>query len=132
MDLDFGLHSESAVHFCLRQTSPVRWRYYFSSESNIVTLIRPEILRMSELQDSSEIQTYSSAVLYILSAITPPPEFVEPFTETFIEAVKSSPVCYRIPMFLGSLLIRSLVLAYPPQSDSGPFSLVLPQSSQFI
>jgi len=51
----------------------------------------PEILRMSELQDSSEIQMYSSGVLYILSAITPPPEYVEPFTETFIEAVKSSP-----------------------------------------
>lgn len=55
-------------------------------------LFRPEILRMSELQDSSEVQQYSSGVLYILSSITPPPELVEPFTDVFIDAVKSSKV----------------------------------------
>lgn len=47
---------------------------------------------MSELQDSSELQSYSSGVLYILSAVTPPVEFVNPLTESFIDAVRMSPV----------------------------------------
>lgn len=56
------------------------------------TLSRPEVLRMSELNDSSELQTYSSAVLYVLSAVTPPPEYVEVIAENFISAIKSSTV----------------------------------------
>ncbi|KAI0961210.1 hypothetical protein AcV7_000369 [Taiwanofungus camphoratus] len=54
-----------------------------------ITLL-PEVLRMSELNDSSELQTYSSAVLYVLSAVTPPPEYVEVIAENFISAIKSS------------------------------------------
>ncbi|KAF9474298.1 hypothetical protein BDN70DRAFT_884955 [Pholiota conissans] len=50
----------------------------------------PEILRMSELNDSSELQTYSSAVLYILSAVTPPVEFIEAILDNFVVAIKSS------------------------------------------
>ncbi|KAF8971500.1 armadillo-type protein [Flammula alnicola] len=50
----------------------------------------PEILRMSELNDSSELQAYSSAVLYILSAVTPPVEFIEAILNNFVSAVKSS------------------------------------------
>jgi len=53
---------------------------------------RPEILRMSELNDSSELQTYSSSVLYILSAVTPPVEYVEAILDNFVTAVKSSTV----------------------------------------
>ncbi|KAL4243149.1 BLM10 family protein [Abortiporus biennis] len=55
----------------------------------IVALL-PEILRMSELNDSSELQRYSSAVLYVLSAVTPPTEYVEVIADHFIEAIKSS------------------------------------------
>ena len=47
---------------------------------------------MSELNDSSELQTYSSAVLYVLSAVTPPPEYVEVIADNFINAIKSSTV----------------------------------------
>ncbi|KDR84826.1 hypothetical protein GALMADRAFT_233236 [Galerina marginata CBS 339.88] len=50
----------------------------------------PEILRMSELNDSSELQAYSSAVLYILSAVTPPTEYIEAILTNFVTAVKSS------------------------------------------
>lgn len=53
---------------------------------------RPEILRMSELNDSSELQSYSSAVLYILSAITPPTEYVEAVLNNFVVGIKSSTV----------------------------------------
>ena len=47
---------------------------------------------MSELNDSSELQAYSSAVLYILSAVTPPVEFIETILDNFVIAVKSSTV----------------------------------------
>ena len=47
---------------------------------------------MSELNDSPELQTYSSAVLYVLSAITPAPEFVGDILQIFVKAIKSSMV----------------------------------------
>ncbi|KAF9073820.1 hypothetical protein BDP27DRAFT_1318212 [Rhodocollybia butyracea] len=50
----------------------------------------PEILRMSELNDSSDLQTYSTAVLYVLSAITPVREYIPVILENFVTAIKSS------------------------------------------
>ncbi|TFK41322.1 hypothetical protein BDQ12DRAFT_768249 [Crucibulum laeve] len=50
----------------------------------------PEILRMSELNDSPEMQAYSSGVLYILSAVVPPVEYIEAIVENFVTAIKSS------------------------------------------
>lgn len=50
----------------------------------------PEILRMSELKDNSELQAYSSAVLYILSAVSPPIEYVALILDNFVLAIKSS------------------------------------------
>ena len=47
---------------------------------------------MSELNDSSELQRYSSAVLYILSAVNAPPDYVEIVAEHFLSAIKSSDV----------------------------------------
>jgi hypothetical protein len=47
---------------------------------------------MSELNDSSELQLYSSAVMYVLSAVTPPPEFVDIILDNFVTAIKSSTV----------------------------------------
>ncbi|KAF8887975.1 hypothetical protein CPB84DRAFT_1684385 [Gymnopilus junonius] len=52
--------------------------------------LMPEILRMSELSDSSDLQAYSSAVLYILSAVTPPPEYIDAILNNFVSAVKLS------------------------------------------
>ncbi|KAG8858716.1 hypothetical protein FRB96_004853 [Tulasnella sp. 330] len=51
----------------------------------------PEIFKMAELNDSSELQLYSGAVLNVLSSITAPPEFVEPVMDALIDAVKTSP-----------------------------------------
>lgn len=47
---------------------------------------------MSELKDSSELQAYSSAVLYILSAVYPPIEYVALILDNFVLAIKSSTV----------------------------------------
>ncbi|KAF5377581.1 hypothetical protein D9615_005140 [Tricholomella constricta] len=52
--------------------------------------LMPEILRMSELNDSSDLQMYSSAVLYVLSAISPPVEYVAVILDIFASAIKSS------------------------------------------
>ena len=54
--------------------------------------LRPEILRMSELNDSSELQLYSSAVLFVVSAITPPPEYVDKILDNFLIEIKNSSV----------------------------------------
>jgi len=45
---------------------------------------------MSELKDNSELQAYSSAVLYILSAVCPPIEYVASILDNFVLAIKSS------------------------------------------
>ncbi|KAF5375146.1 hypothetical protein D9758_000062 [Tetrapyrgos nigripes] len=50
----------------------------------------PEILQMSELNDSSDLQTYSTAVLYVLSAVTPVADYVPIILENFVSAIKSS------------------------------------------
>jgi proteasome activator subunit 4 len=47
---------------------------------------------MSELNDSSELQAYSSAVLYVVSAVTPPAEDIEIILNHFTDAIKSSTV----------------------------------------
>jgi len=48
---------------------------------------------MSELNDSPDLQMYSSAVLYVLSAVTPPVEYVTAILENFVSAINSSKVC---------------------------------------
>jgi proteasome activator subunit 4 len=57
-------------------------------------LVRPEILRMTEVNDNVELQRYSSAVLHILSAITTPPTHIDPIMGHFIDAVQHSTVCF--------------------------------------
>ncbi|GLB36441.1 putative protein with domain of unknown function (DUF3437) [Lyophyllum shimeji] len=52
--------------------------------------LMPEILRMSELNDSPDLQMYSSAVLYVLSAVSPPVEYVAAILNNFATAIKSS------------------------------------------
>ncbi|KZS93077.1 ARM repeat-containing protein [Sistotremastrum niveocremeum HHB9708] len=50
----------------------------------------PEILRMSELSDNPELIKYSVSVLFILSAVTPPHEMIEPVANTIMEVIKTS------------------------------------------
>ena len=63
-----------------------------ASSHKVTDVTRPEILRMSELNDNSELQKYSSAVLYVLSAVDPPEEYVGVIASNFLQAIKSSTV----------------------------------------
>jgi hypothetical protein len=47
---------------------------------------------MSELSDDPELQSHSQAVLYILSAVAPPPESIEAIGSSFVSAIGSSTV----------------------------------------
>lgn len=48
---------------------------------------------MMELNDNPELIKYSTAVLHILSAVSPPREMVEIVADTFISTIRSSSVC---------------------------------------
>ena len=67
----------------------------FSKDSLILILDRfnrPEILRMSELSDNPDLQAYSSGVLYVLSALTPLSDYVNPILDQFVTSIESSTV----------------------------------------
>ncbi|KAF8213422.1 hypothetical protein K438DRAFT_1750713 [Mycena galopus ATCC 62051] len=70
------------------------WISAYSSHAALIfpyaVPMMPEILRMSELNDSSDLQVYSSAVLYVLSAVTLPDVYVQDILENFVSAIKSS------------------------------------------
>lgn len=73
---------------------PLMYVGAFSSRPCLITCIleRPEILSMSELNDNAELSMYSSGVLYILSTVTPPQEFVELVVDSIITTIRLSPV----------------------------------------
>lgn len=53
---------------------------------------RPEILKMEELNDNTELLLYSSATLYLLSGVTPPREYIELVADQFITTIKTTSV----------------------------------------
>jgi hypothetical protein len=57
-----------------------------------ISPFRAEIFRMSELSDNPELQAHSQAVLYILSAVSPPQESIEAISINFVDAISSSTV----------------------------------------
>ncbi|KAI0034963.1 hypothetical protein K488DRAFT_83562 [Vararia minispora EC-137] len=74
----------------------LRW-VWLTSFSSQATLLFPfllplllEFLQMTELSDNPELQAHSQAVLNIISAVTPPHEFIDPIVAIFVNAVKSS------------------------------------------
>jgi proteasome activator subunit 4 len=50
---------------------------------------------MTELNDNTELQLYSSAVLYVVSAVTPPPEYVDIILNKFLFGIKSATASYK-------------------------------------
>ncbi|EJD04282.1 uncharacterized protein FOMMEDRAFT_167503 [Fomitiporia mediterranea MF3/22] len=50
----------------------------------------PEVLKMTELNDNRELTMYSSGVLFILSAVTPPREYAEMVAQQFITTLRQS------------------------------------------
>ncbi|EIW86450.1 hypothetical protein CONPUDRAFT_78796 [Coniophora puteana RWD-64-598 SS2] len=59
------------------------------SYRGVVTLL-PDFIKMSELNDNTELQRYSSGVLYVLSAVYFPPTYVESILNILIDSVKKS------------------------------------------
>lgn len=47
---------------------------------------------MSELSDNPDLQAYSSGVLYVLSALTPLSDYVDPILDQFVTSIESSTV----------------------------------------
>ncbi|KAL5534546.1 hypothetical protein ACEPAG_1009 [Sanghuangporus baumii] len=70
------------------------WTVGHSSEASTmfayIMPLLPEILRMTELNDNRELMMYSSGVLFILSAVTPPHEYVEKIVDQCLSVIKES------------------------------------------
>ena len=75
---------------------PLRRSYFVRISGRLkhaqLTSHRPEFLSITELSDNPELQMYTSAVLYVLSAVNPPREYIGFVLNTFITAIKSSSV----------------------------------------
>ena len=69
-------------------------------------IARPEILRMSELNDSSELQKYSSAVLYVFSAVNAPQDEIDIILGHFLNAIKSSDVSLVLQLLATVILTK--------------------------
>ncbi|ESK98497.1 membrane protein [Moniliophthora roreri MCA 2997] len=52
--------------------------------------LMPEMIQMSELSDNPELQNYSTAAQYVLSAVTPLAEYIPVILDNFASAIKSS------------------------------------------
>ncbi|KAH8120588.1 hypothetical protein DFH11DRAFT_1838384 [Phellopilus nigrolimitatus] len=77
------------------------WSAGHVSEASLVFAyaipILPEVLKMTDLNDNPELQIYSTSFLYVLSAVTPPKEFVEIIADKFISTIQSS-VSWKIKL----------------------------------
>ncbi|KAF7789210.1 hypothetical protein EIP86_000151 [Pleurotus ostreatoroseus] len=88
------------------------WAAFHGPHASLVLpyalVLMPEILRMSELNDSSELQKYSSAVLYVFSAVNAPQDEIDIILGHFLNAIQSSDVSsvLRLPVTL--ILTESL------------------------
>lgn len=90
MALAHGAWYQSTAALSIRYSDDVSLPPFLSASA--LWSRRPEIFRMTELNDNSELQAYSSAVLYVLSAVTPPAEFIEVILDNFVTAIKNSTV----------------------------------------
>lgn len=117
---DLPLHYHVAVRNSCDTSTP---KPFFA---DVETDNRPETLRMSELNDSSDLQRYSSAVLYVISAVTPPSEYVEAIADNFLRAIKSSGVRGNPDSIICSSERVLAVLANPIERPPNPYRLLLP------
>ncbi|THH18097.1 hypothetical protein EW146_g2829 [Bondarzewia mesenterica] len=70
------------------------WASFYGPQAPLmftyISPMMPEIIRMTELSDDSDLQVHSQAVLYIISAVVPPSGSVDAIIANFVEAIKSS------------------------------------------
>ena len=70
-----------------------------------------------------------SAVLYVLSAVTPPREYVEDILNHFVKAIKSSTVCVSmVYVKLLAVLTRGTVVEDQTECATYPCGLFLQES----
>lgn len=74
----------------------LQWGWVSSHSPNASSVLpylvdmMPEVFRMTEFNDNNELQTYSTVVLYVVSAFTPPVEFISIILNQFVAAIQSS------------------------------------------
>lgn len=72
-----------------------------------------------------------SAVLYVLSAVTPPHEYVEDILNHFVNAIKSSTVCVSvIYVNIHVVLTRGTVVENQTECVAHPCGFLLPESAK--
>ena len=72
-----------------------------------------------------------SAVLYVLSAVTPPHEYVEDILNHFVNAIKSSTVCVSvIRVSILVVLTRGTVVENQAERVTHPCRFLLPESPE--
>ncbi|KAJ8084329.1 Proteasome activator BLM10 [Marasmius tenuissimus] len=89
--------------------------------------LMPEIIRMSELNDNPELQNYSTAVQYVLSAVTPLSDYLPTILDTFAGAIKSSESWRIRHHTLPAMIVffyRNL-LSIPPEGASKVMEVLL-------
>jgi hypothetical protein len=94
MAMDLVLQPPRSPDIPIRAAPLVCTGLYMKSAfiQQLISYSRPEIFRMSELSDNPELQSHSQAVLYILSAVSPPRESIEAISVNFVNAISSSTV----------------------------------------
>lgn len=90
MDVGLLVQSQCSFDVALHGRSDVRC--ILSPRHQGLIFNRPEIFRMTEFNDNTELQTYSTAVLYVLSAFTPPAEYIPVILNNFVSAIMSATV----------------------------------------
>ena len=74
-----------------------------------------------------------SAVLYVLSAITPPHEYVEDILNHFVNAIKSSTVCVSvIHVSILVVLTRGTVVEDQAECVTYPCGFLLPEPVEHL
>lgn len=69
-----------------------------------------------------------SAVLYVLSAVTPPHEYVEDILNHFVNAIKSSTVCVSVVyVSIPAVLTRVTVVENQVECVTYPCGFLLPE-----
>ena len=72
-----------------------------------------------------------SAVLYVLSAVTPPHEYVEDILNHFVNAIKSSTVCVSvIHVSILVVLTRGTVVEDQAERVTYPCGFLLPEPAE--
>jgi hypothetical protein len=82
---------------------------------------------MSELNDNTDLRTYSTAVLYVLSAVNPPPDYLKVIITRFVNVIKSSTVRINIYLTFEYLPSNLPVLAHSLECITYASRVFLPQ-----